>query len=207
MHVNRRPKILMSLTVLFFLLGLAAAQVAAVEVFGTVTCDEVSLRVGAGSKYQQITTAVRGEDLRLNGRNADASWLRVSIFSNRRNAWVNASCISTTYNVNLLETPVATGVNSGFVNTKALNLRKGPGANFDVIITLNIRDIFDITGQCRQQLGQGQADQWHNRLAKHTLCRAESGHQQFPGRESDRHCRRSARSAARQQSGRGLPDG
>lgn len=147
MHVNSRPKILMSLTALFLLLALAAAQVAAVEVFGTVTCDEVSLRYGAGSKYQQVTTAVRGEELRLNGRNGDSSWLRVSVFSNRRNAWVNASCIHTTYDVNLLETPITTGVNSGFVDTKALNLRKGPGANFDVIITLNIRTIFDIVGR------------------------------------------------------------
>lgn len=146
MSIHRAPKLFILLTC-FALLLVTVAQVAAADVFGTVTCETTALRVGAGEKYQTVNTVGRGAELKLIGRNGDNSWLRVSIASNRRAAWVDASCIDTNYDVNLLEQPITVGANSGFVDTKALNLRKGPGANFDVIITLNIRTIFDVTGR------------------------------------------------------------
>lgn len=146
MSIQRTPKFFIIFT-LFALLLVAASQVAAIDVFGTVTCESTAIRVGAGEKYLTVDTVTRGADLKLIGRNGDNSWLRVSVFSNRRAAWILASCIDTNYDINLLEMPIQVGANSGFVNTKALNLRKGPGANFDVIITLNIRTIFDVTGR------------------------------------------------------------
>jgi uncharacterized protein YgiM (DUF1202 family) len=146
MSIHRAPKLFIIFT-LFALLLVAATQVAAVDVFGTVTCDSTALRYGAGEKYVTINTVGRGTELKLIGRNSDNSWLRVSIASNRRAAWIVASCIETNYDINLLEMPIKVGANSGFVDTKALNLRKGPGANFDVIITLNIRTVFDVTGR------------------------------------------------------------
>lgn len=146
MSIHRTSKLFMIFTLLALLLA-AVAQVAAADVFGTVTCESTALRVGAGEKYQTVNPVGRGTELKLIGRNGDNSWLRVSIASNRRSAWVVASCIETNYDINLLEQPITVGANSGFVDTKALNLRKGPGANFDVIITLNIRTIFDATGR------------------------------------------------------------
>jgi len=49
--------------------------------------------------------------------------------------------------ISIWEMASAVGSNSGFVATKALNLRKGPGANFDVVITLNINTVFDVKGR------------------------------------------------------------
>lgn len=146
MSINRAPKLFIICT-LFSLLFVAATQVAAQDVFGRVICETLALKYGAGSSYLTVDTVGRGTDLKLIGRNGDNSWLRVSIGSNRRSAWVDASCIETSYDVNLLEMPIQVGANSGFVSTKALNLRKGPGANFDVIVTLNIRTVFDVTGR------------------------------------------------------------
>jgi uncharacterized protein YraI len=145
MSVNRVSKFLTIVTLLALLLT-AVAQVAAADVIGTVTCDSDELRAGAGHGYLSLMTAPKGEPLKLIGRNADNSWIRVSIFSNRRAAWIRSTCLDTGYDVNLLELAVATGLNSGFVST-TVNFRKGPGANFDVIRVARIWTIFDATGR------------------------------------------------------------
>jgi uncharacterized protein YgiM (DUF1202 family) len=145
MSVNRISKVLTIVTLLALLLT-AVAQVAAADVIGTVTCDTADLRQGAGNGYLSLITATKGELLKVIGRNGDNSWIRVSIYSNRRAAWILSSCIDLAYDVNLLETAVSTGINSGFVST-TVNLRKGPGANFDVVHVYRIWTLFDATGR------------------------------------------------------------
>jgi uncharacterized protein YraI len=145
MSVNRVSKVLTLVTLLALML-MAVAQVAALDVTGTVVCDSTDLRSGAGSGYLSLQTATRGQTLKLIGRNADNSWIRVSIFSNRRAAWIRWECLETAYDVNLLELAAPTGRNSGFVST-TVNLRKGPGANFDVINVYRIWTIFDAVGR------------------------------------------------------------
>ncbi len=79
---------------------------ASVEPAATVTTGTLNVRSGPGANYDVITTANYGTVVNLLGRNGNASWVQIRV--NGQVGWVDASYISTNYNIRYL--PVPAGV-------------------------------------------------------------------------------------------------
>jgi uncharacterized protein YraI len=77
-----------------------------VEPAATVTTGTANVRSGPGANFNVITTADYGTVVNLLGRNGNASWVQIRI--NGQVGWVDASYLSTNYNIWFL--PVPTGI-------------------------------------------------------------------------------------------------
>lgn len=102
---------------------------------------------GPGNRYRVITGVGRDTPLELIGRNADGSWLQTYTPNRVDIGWVNADYIIANIDVFSLPQTAPTGRNNAFVLTSVLNLRAGPGANFDVIRQLVGGDVMDVIGR------------------------------------------------------------
>lgn len=117
------------------LLGVSLGLVAPASAQGntaTVNTGALNLRSGPGIGYGVVFSVYRGVSMTLLGRNADASWVRVSL-DNGVQGWVNSRYIATSYPLMSLPldgsggyVPAITGV----VTSSALNVRSGPGASY-----------------------------------------------------------------------------
>ncbi|MBZ0295914.1 MAG: SH3 domain-containing protein, partial [Anaerolineae bacterium] len=98
-----------------------------------VNASRVNLRSGPGVGFPVVTILGRGQQLTVISANVDSSWLQVRLL-NGTTGWVNARYIAA-YGDQGGGVPVTqpTGRVNGVVNTPLLNVRGGPGANFNVV--------------------------------------------------------------------------
>ncbi len=102
---------------------------------------------GPGNRYRVITGIGRDTPLELVGRNADGSWVQTYTPNRSEVGWVNADFIIANINIMTLPQTATSGRNNAFVLTSVLNLRAGPGANFDVVTRLLSGDTMDVIGR------------------------------------------------------------
>ncbi|MCS6837166.1 MAG: SH3 domain-containing protein [Anaerolineae bacterium] len=120
---------------------LAGAGMASAQTFNAiVNTGKLNVRQGPAPTFPAIAQLDNRTAISLIGRNADATWVEISVGTVR--GWVNARYIATA--VNLAALPQTWGgtvvqptpLPSPFVatvNTAFLNLRSGPGANFSIL--------------------------------------------------------------------------
>lgn len=107
------------------------------ETVGYPTVYHLNIRSGPGTNFSVIDSTYPGQALKLVGRNEHTSWLQISL-SNGNMGWVYAAYIQSQANLfdlpvvdNPSQPPGATPV--GYVNVRYLNVRAGPGYNYQII--------------------------------------------------------------------------
>lgn len=124
---------ILSVAIVVALLGVSlslAAPASAQAPTATVNTGALNIRSGPGISYGVVFSVYRGVSMTLLARNADASWVRISL-DNGIQGWVNSRYIATSYP--LLSLPVdgsggPVGGITGTVTSWGLNVRSGPGA-------------------------------------------------------------------------------
>ncbi len=126
---------ILSVATVVALLGVSlslAAPAAAQAPTATVNTGALNIRSGPGISHGVVFSVYRGVSMTLLARNADASWVRISL-DNSIQGWVNSRYIATSYP--LLSLPVdgvggPVGAITGTVTSWGLNVRSGPGVGF-----------------------------------------------------------------------------
>ncbi|MGB1287266.1 MAG: SH3 domain-containing protein [Aggregatilineales bacterium] len=115
----------------------AGIQAQDITVFGTIDAPAtgINARFGPGTKYYVAQRLNDGERVIVYGTNLDNSWLQVATVGDVR-AWVLATSVVVEGSLAGVPMTAATGINSAYVDTSALNLRAGPDVTFEIITTL-----------------------------------------------------------------------
>jgi uncharacterized protein YgiM (DUF1202 family) len=133
--------------VLFGLLLLSAALPAFAQESGfIVSASRVNLRSGPGAGYPVVTVLATGQQFTLLSRNVDGSWVQAQLITGVT-GWVNARFVSTAAAVPTLGVSQNTGRNNATVWAHFLNVRSGPGANFEIVGKLNQGQGMDLLGR------------------------------------------------------------
>lgn len=136
-----------ALMVLFALLLLSAPVVMAQQATGEiVNASRVNLRSLPTASSNVVLRLSGGQILTLVGRNADSSWVQAVTFGGA-SGWVSTRYVSPSVDFGALPVTATTGRLSAYVNTDFLNIRTGPGANFDVVGQLARGDGIDLIGR------------------------------------------------------------
>lgn len=103
-----------------------------------VTAYRLNVRGGPGLTYNVIGTVRRGDSLPLIGRSADSAWLQVQVSSPYPTfvvptGWVAARYVSSSVPVSELPVTDGSGPPVGDVVTSRLNVRSGPGLEYQVV--------------------------------------------------------------------------
>jgi uncharacterized protein YraI len=106
----------------------------------------MNVREGPGAGYLPITTVNQGETVTLLGRNADGSWVQVTLADGTM-GWVSTLHIVTTYKVVDLPIVNSTAEPYGAIATGRLNMRTGPGVNYPISSTLTHGDVVSLLGR------------------------------------------------------------
>lgn len=112
-----------------------------------VTTGAVNVRSGPGLDYSVITILYQGQSVALIGRTNNSSWLKVDL-GNDQQGWLNSNTVQTNFPVSSL--PVAEvppPPNAAVVNVSWLNVRLGPGTNFDAFTVLQRGQVVGIIGR------------------------------------------------------------
>jgi uncharacterized protein YraI len=111
---------------------------------GTVISQRLNVRTGPGAGNVVITTVEYGEVLPLLARNSDGSWVRVQVDSETR-GWVSSLYILVPEPFELSDLPVTAEVEpSATVITGTLNIRSGPGPQYESVGTLNYGTVIGV---------------------------------------------------------------
>lgn len=130
---------------------------------GTVPGLRLNMRSGPAVSYDIIRVLAQGEKVTLLGRNATSSWVKVAA-SNNLQGWVYASLLQMSAPLGSLpvvsgdasQPPEATGQTATVSNAiYTLNVRSGPGTNFEPIATVS-------RGQIVELLGRDSSSTWLN---------------------------------------------
>jgi uncharacterized protein YgiM (DUF1202 family) len=104
-----------------------------------VNTGALNIRSGPGPVYSSIAVVTYGQQLLLIGRNASATWVKVQL-PNGLQGWANAYYLQTSVPVTTLPVVDAGTPDQsqaiGVVNTGAVNVRTGPGAQYNSIAVL-----------------------------------------------------------------------
>lgn len=107
------------------------------EPVGYPTVYRLNIRSGPGTDFVVIGSTHPGQALKLVGRNENTTWLQVSLF-NGDVGWAYAAYIHSY--ANLFDLPVVNNPSPppsstplGHVNVRYLNVRAGPGYNYQII--------------------------------------------------------------------------
>ncbi len=109
-----------------------AATASAQAPTATVNTGALNIRSGPGIGYGVVFSVYRGVSMTLLARNADASWVRISL-DNGIQGWVNSGYIATSYPLYNLPVDGSGGpvtAITGTVTSWALNVRTGPGIGY-----------------------------------------------------------------------------
>jgi uncharacterized protein YgiM (DUF1202 family) len=143
--IVRRAAVLLVLAALAF--SLVAPALAQGIGSGQITnASRVNLRSGPGAGYPVVTILFNGQLLTVLGRNVDNSWVQVQLIGGTT-GWVNARYVATSVPVGNLNVNAQTGSNSAFVTSSFLNLRAGPGANFQDLGTIGFGQALNLIGR------------------------------------------------------------
>lgn len=144
-----RPTFFASIAVvglLFTFVPFVLAQVQTDQPTAVVTVGQMNVREGPGAGYLPITTISQGEMVILLGRNADASWVQITLVDETV-GWVSTRHIVTEYNIFDLPMVNSTAEPYAAVATGRLNMRTGPGVNYPISSTLSMGDTVSLLGR------------------------------------------------------------
>ncbi len=108
--------------------------------YGVVLSAYLNVRTGPGINYAILTTVAGGDILSIVGRTADNSWYQVDTAAGT--GWIYSGFVATRneYGASPVTTSSAAGAAIAgpiaIINTGALNIRSGPGPQYDRIGTL-----------------------------------------------------------------------
>jgi uncharacterized protein YraI len=139
---SRLAVILVAVALLLTFVMPAAAQGNAT----IINASRVNLRSGPGAGFPVVTVLSAGQQLTLLGANADASWYQVQTTYGQI-GWVAARFVSANYGGIVVPQTAPTGGQAAVVTTPFLNIRSGPGANFQDIGTLSQYQSFNLVGR------------------------------------------------------------
>ncbi len=104
-----------------------------------VNTGALNVRSGPGLQFGAVAAVYNGHVVQMLGRNADNSWVKVRLF-NGQEGWVNARYItpnSPIANLPVLDNSTTTPPGAtAVVNTGALNIRSGPGPEFNALTSV-----------------------------------------------------------------------
>ena len=128
-----------------------------VPAVGVVNTGAVNVRTGPGYGYPILTIAYQGYTVDLLGRTGDNAWAKVQMADGTQ-GWINFGALDTTVPANSLpvtDTPVTPpeGTAVGVVNTGQLNVRSGPGTEYNVTASV-------YQGHTVQLLGRNTFSTW-----------------------------------------------
>lgn len=131
----------------FVVLSLLAAGVSAQQPNGIIAnASRINLRSGPGANYAIVVQMSAGQQVFLLGTNADGSWINVQLVGGQT-GWVRATYVQVTGNVGQLPVNAPTGLSNATVTAYFLNIRNGPGANFEIVGRLSRGQAFDVNGR------------------------------------------------------------
>lgn len=124
--------------------------------FATVTTFRLNVRSGPGLNFDILTKIDRGQTYPVLGRNADSSWWEIQV--GNIIGWVSAPFVSVTNGqtvpvgdgqiVDVIpDQPTIPGGPTATVLSARLNVRSGPGLNFDILTAVEFGDTYPIVGR------------------------------------------------------------
>lgn len=112
-----------------------------------VTTGAVNFRSGPGFDYGVITILYQGQTVAVIGRTNNSSWLKAKL-ENEQEGWIGSSALQTNVPVQSLPVvEVPPPPNAAVVNVNFLNVRYGPGSNFEVFTFLQWGQVVGIIGR------------------------------------------------------------
>jgi uncharacterized protein YgiM (DUF1202 family) len=105
---------------------------------GTITASSLNIRSGAGTGYQVVTTAYKGQNVTI--LESQGGWYKVSL-SNGTIGWASGSYVSKGSQALATSTPAPSTSTStpasgtGTITASSLNIRSGAGTGYQVITT------------------------------------------------------------------------
>jgi N-acetylmuramoyl-L-alanine amidase len=139
----RRVALFIALLMLLTPMMIAAAQSASGVI---VNVGRLNVREGPGVGFPAITRIDAGANVELLGRNADASWVQVSLPGGIV-GWVRSTFVQANVAISSLPTVVQGTGASGSVHAFFLNVRSGPGVGFPEVGVLGRDDGVTILGR------------------------------------------------------------
>ena len=135
--------------------GLRPAN-AAVGDSATVTAGVLTVRAGPGPGYPAVGTVVTDDVVTMLGRNTDSSFIKVRLANGVTEGWISTFYIVASSPVS--ELPVLADAQPwGLITTPVVNVRSGPGLEFNVLTTIG-------QGTWVTVLGRNAASTWINIL-------------------------------------------
>lgn len=112
-----------------------------------VTTGAVNVRSGPGFDFGVITILYQGQSVAVIGRTNNSSWIKVRL-GNDQEGWIGSSALQTNVPVQSLPVvEVPPPPNAAVVNVNFLNVRNGPGSNFEVFTFLQWGQVVGIIGR------------------------------------------------------------
>lgn len=121
---------------------------------GYVWAGQLNVRSGPGLNYDVTARVYRNDTLTLTGRTADAAWLRVRLPLTGQEGWVAARFVGlgsgSVFDLPVVDggtPPPPPGQATAYVTVYQLNVRGGPGFNYDIIGTVRRGDSLPLIGR------------------------------------------------------------
>ncbi len=111
-----------------------------------VNAARVNLRSGPGANYAVVRILSTGFQLTLLSRNADGSWYQVQL-PGGVTGWVKSDFVAPSVDPGGLDVSAQTSRYNAVTTASFLNIRSGPGANFDVIGRVAYGASFNLLGR------------------------------------------------------------
>jgi uncharacterized protein YraI len=110
----------------------------------TINTGALNVRSGPGVGYSSVAVVYKNQTVNLLGRNADSSWLKVSLY-NGVEGWVNATLVNPSVAISSLTVLVSTS--TAHVAAGNLNVRSGPGATYASVAVAHNGDSLVLIGR------------------------------------------------------------
>ncbi len=125
---------------------------------GTITASVVNVRKGAGTSYAKVTSVNKGYTFTITGQKTVSDTVWYSFARNGATVWVSGQYVKVTTSsvttttakpttTTTTKPTTAQTVKKGTINASPVNIRKGAGASYAKVTSVNKGYTFTITGQ------------------------------------------------------------
>lgn len=113
----------------------------------SVTTGALNVRSGPGLGYNVLGQVYLGQTVTLNGRNSEATWVKVTTGTGLQ-GWVSAALIQANVAISTLPVVNAPTLNSvAMVNTGMANVRSGPGLEYTAVTRIGYGTTVTLVGR------------------------------------------------------------
>jgi len=145
--MNARTRLIGYTLIILLILGMMVPTISAQSATGEIVdAARVNLRALPTATSTIVLRLGGGQIFNLVGRNADSSWVQVTTFGGA-SGWVSTHYVQPSVPFETLPVTANTGRLSAYVNIEFLNVRTGPGANFNIVTQLSRGDGVDLIGR------------------------------------------------------------